>query len=415
MSRPLIWLLQAAIFAVAVVAAFLMRFDLSLPSKERTHLVYALSVWVVVKIIVFWLAKLDRGWWTFTSLHDLTRLARGNLIGSLLGTCAILWIAPRGFPRSVYVLDLLVCLLLTAAVRLAARIFFEASKPPASADTNRALIYGAGHAGSSLLVEMRHNRSLPYNVVGFIDDDPKKAEIVIQGTNILGNGQKLAAVVAKHNVDTILIAIPSASGQQMTQILRRCQESGVLYKTVPGLGEVIQGNGLAKQIRDVSVEDLLGRSPAQLDEEDIAGKLNGKVIVVTGAGGSIGSELCRQIARFRPEAIVGYEISENALFHLDLEMKMHSPQVRFYPEIGSVQKPQRLTEVLARYHPSVLRDGPRGRRPRSRRFCNDFDRQGGSPHEHHGRVKASRGTRGEFVTERRDPLCVRSLRQCVGE
>jgi FlaA1/EpsC-like NDP-sugar epimerase len=353
-SRPVIWAVQTCIFAASVITAFLLRFDLSLPSRETAHLIYALSVWVVVKIIVFRIAKLDRGWWRLVSLDDLPRLAMGNLLGSSVGTLAILWLAPSGFPRSIYVLDLLVCSLLTAGVRLAARILFEASKSHPSADKKRTLIYGAGGAGVSLLVEIRHNAGLPYSVIGFIDDDPKKTGLVIHGAKVLGNGQKLAAVAGKDQVDMVLIAIPSASGQQMTQILRRCQKAGVSYKTVPSLGEIIDGNGLAKQVRDVAVEDLLGRSPARLDEKEICRKVQDKVILVTGAGGSIGSELCRQIARFNPKAIVGYEISENALFQLDLEMKEHFPRVPFYPEIGSVQKPERIAEVLERYHPSIL-------------------------------------------------------------
>ena len=245
-------------------------------------------------------------------------------------------------------------LLLTVGVRLAARIFVEASKFHASAEKKRTLIYGAGEAGVSLLAEIRHNSSLPYHVVGFIDDNPKKAELVMHGVKVLGDGERLAATARKHRVDTVLIAIPSASGEQMTRILRRCQEAGVSYKTVPGLGEIIKANSLAKQIRDVAVEDLLGRSPARLDEKEISGKVQGKVVLVTGAGGSIGSELCRQIARFGPKTIVGYEISENALFHLNLEMKEHFPEVAFHPEIGSIQKPERLAEVLDHHHPSIL-------------------------------------------------------------
>jgi FlaA1/EpsC-like NDP-sugar epimerase len=348
------WAVLTGIFAVSGIIAFLLRFDLRLPQRELAHLLYALPAWIVAKTTVFRIARLDRGSWQLVSLNDLPRLALGNLLGSVAGTLAILWLAPRGFPRSIYIVDLLVCFLLTVGVRLAARIFLEASKVRACVATKRMLIYGAGDAGVSVLVEIRNNTSLPYKVVGFIDDDPRKAGLDIHGTNILGNGKNLVAAVRKHQVDTILIAIPSASSQQMTQILRRCQEVGVPYKTVPGLGEIIKGNGLAKQIRDVAVEDLLGRSPARLDEEQIAGKLDGKVVVVTGAGGSIGSELCRQIARFHPEAIVGYEISENALFHLDLEMKEHFPEVAFYPEIGSVQRPERLAEVLERHHPSIL-------------------------------------------------------------
>jgi FlaA1/EpsC-like NDP-sugar epimerase len=160
--------------------------------------------------------------------------------------------------------------------------------------------------------------------------------------------------VRKHKVDTVLIAIPSASGEHMTRILRHCQEAGVSFKTVPGLGEIVRANNLSKQIRDVAVEDLLGRNPARLDEQQISGKLEGKVILVTGAGGSIGSELCRQIARFGPKMIVGYEISENALFHLNQEMKEDFPGVAFRPEIGSVQKPERLSEVLDQHQPSIL-------------------------------------------------------------
>ena len=353
-SRPVIWTVQTGIFAVSVITAFLLRFDLSLPPRETAHLVYALSVWVVVKIIVFRIARLDRGWWRFVSLADLPRLAMGNLLGSFVGTLAILWLAPPGFPRSIYVLDLLVCSLLTIGVRLAARILFEASKFQASVEKKRTLIYGAGEAGMSLLAEIRNNSSLPYHAVGFIDDNAKKAELVVHGVKVLGNGERLAAIARKHRVDTVLIAIPSASGEQMTRILRRCQEAGVSYKTIPGLGEIIKANNLSKQIRDVSVEDLLGRNPARLDEKEISGKHEGKVILVTGAGGSIGSELCRQIARFRPKTIVGYEISENALFHLDLEMREYFPGVLFHPEIGSVQRPERLAEVLDHYHPSIL-------------------------------------------------------------
>ncbi len=354
MSQPVIWAVQTGIFAVSGIIAFILRFDLRLPRDESAHLLYALPIWIVAKIIVFRVARLDRGWWRFMSLNDIPRLAVGNLLGSSVATLAILWIAPSGFPRSVYVLDLLVCSLLTVGVRLAVRIFVEWSKSTALSEKKRTLLYGAGAAGISLLVEIRHNPSLPFHVVGFIDDDPKKAELVVHGVKVLGHGERLAAIVKKHRVDTVLIAIPSASGAHMTRILRHCQEAGVSFKTVPGLGEIIGTNNLSKQIRDVAVEDLLGRNPARLDEQQISEKLEGKVILVTGAGGSIGSELCRQIARFAPKMIVGYEISENALFHLNQEMKEDFPGVAFRPEIGSVQKPERLSEVLDQHQPSIL-------------------------------------------------------------
>jgi FlaA1/EpsC-like NDP-sugar epimerase len=353
-SRPIIWMVQTCIFALAGITAFLLRFDLSLPRIQVAHLGYALSIWVVVKSIVFRVARLDRGWWRFVSLSDLPRIAIGNLVGSFLGTLAILWIAPRGFPRSVYVLDLLVCSLLTVGVRLAVRIVVEASKLDPAGEKKRTLIYGAGGAGRSLLVEIRQNGALPCQVVGFIDDNSAKAELEMHGVKVLCGGDALTATAQKHRIDTVLIAIPSASGEEMTRILRRCQDAGVSFKTVPALGEIIKSNSLAKQIRNVAVEDLLGRSPSRLDEQEISGKVQGKVVLVTGAGGSIGSELCRQIAQFGPKTIIGYEISENALFHLNLEMTEHFPGVTFYPEIGSVQNAERLADTLSFYRPSIL-------------------------------------------------------------
>ena len=354
MSRPTVWAVQLVIFALSGIGAFLLRFDLTLPSDEMAHLAYALPVWISVKSVVFRTARLDSGWWRFASTHDLPRLAIGNLFGSCLGALAIFLIAPSGFPRSIYALDLLLCSLMTAGVRLAAKMVVESWGLHGSTDKQRTLIYGAGEAGISLLTEIRRNLSLPYQVIGFMDDDPRKVGLVVHGARVLGNGGTLNRVVDKHRVEMVLIAIPSASGTQMTQILRKCLDAGVSYKTVPSLGEIIKRNGLAKQIRDVAVEDLLGRSPVRLEEREIARKLLGKVAVVTGAGGSIGSELCRQIARFRPHAIVGFDISENALFHLDLEMKSRFPGVAFHPEVGSVQAPQRIAEVLERHRPSIL-------------------------------------------------------------
>src|SRR5579862_8329055 len=228
-TRPAIWAVQTGIFAFSVITAFLLRFDLSLPPRETAHLVYGLCIWIVAKIIVFRIARLDRGWWRFVSLDDLPRLAMGNLLGSFLGAIMILWIAPRGFPRSIYILDFLVCMFLTTGVRLAARSFVRASNIQTPDEKKRALIYGAVNAGVSLLTEIRNNSTLPYEVVGFIDDNPKKAELVVHSVKVLGNGERVAVTTRKKRVDVVLIAIPSASGEQMTRILRRCQDAGVSY------------------------------------------------------------------------------------------------------------------------------------------------------------------------------------------
>jgi FlaA1/EpsC-like NDP-sugar epimerase len=353
--RPVVWSVQLAVFALSAVLAFLLRFDFGLPPAYLKYLAYALPIWVVVKAVVFRVAGLDRGWWRYVSVTDLLRIVAGNLTGSALSCIAIFLIAPRGFPRSIYLLDLMICFLGTAGVRMIVRMMAEAtSHGHNGAPEKNTLIYGAGEAGVTLLREIQRNPKLLYRVRGFLDDWPGKKGIRVLGVPILGGGDEVELLVPKHKIDIILIAIPSASGAEMTRILERCHACGVECKTVPGLGDVIEERGLATQIRDVAVEDLLGRKPVRLEEDQIRATLEGKVVMVTGAAGSIGSELCRQIARFRPAGIVGFEIAESPLFEIDREMCQAFPQVPFYPEIGSVQNRTRLDEVLRQHSPSVI-------------------------------------------------------------
>jgi FlaA1/EpsC-like NDP-sugar epimerase len=190
--------------------------------------------------------------------------------------------------------------------------------------------------------------------VGFVDDQLGKRGLRVSGITVLGEGEKIASLVKRLGVKTILIAIPSATGSAMTRILELCYAAGAECKTVPGLGEMIESRGLAGQIREVAVEDLLGRTPIRLEENQIRSALTGKVVLVTGAAGSIGSELCRQIARFRPAGIVGFDIAESPLFEIEQEMCRVFPMVPFHPEIGSVQNRARLNDVLDLYRPLVV-------------------------------------------------------------
>ncbi|HEY7335891.1 MAG TPA: nucleoside-diphosphate sugar epimerase/dehydratase [Bryobacteraceae bacterium] len=342
------------LFAASGGIAFLLRFDFTVPAAERTYFVTSLCVWAVVKSIVFALLGLNRGWRDL-SMHALARLTAANLLGSAVGAVAILYLATPGFPRSIYLLDLLICCLLTGGLRVSSRIASDLVKGGTRLETpKRALIYGAGDAGELLLREIQQNPALPYDVAGFIDDDKRKRGLFIRGTRVAGDGSQLNSLVKRLGVEVVLIAIPSASGAQMTRILQACHAAGASYKTVPSMGEVLEDTGLARQIRDVAVEDLLGRSPVRLDQDRIRGRLENRVVLVTGAAGSIGSELCRQIARFRPQAIVGFEIAETALFHLEREMAARFPSVPFHGEIGSVQNPARLAEIFRKYRPSVV-------------------------------------------------------------
>jgi FlaA1/EpsC-like NDP-sugar epimerase len=344
------------IFIFSGVAAMLLRFDFRIPVEYQSHLAYGILIWTLMKGLVFHFAELDCRWWRYVSAHDFMRLGIANFVGSALSCIWIRITGPMGFPRSVYILDLLVCFLSTSGVW----VLIELTSKAAVASQNRSLsqkrtlIYGAGSAGIALLVEIRNNPRLAYRVIGFLDDRVDKHGLRLGGVPVLGDGEAAEGIAKKHRVDMILIAIPSASGSEMSRILALCNNAGVPCKTVPGLSELIEGRIDPGRIRDVAVEDLLGRTQVRLDERQIAGELQGKVVLVTGAAGSIGSELCRQIARFHPAAIVGLEVAESPLFEIDREMRQLFPSVPFHPEIGNIQDRARLDEVFSAYMPQVV-------------------------------------------------------------
>lgn len=336
------------------VAAFLLRFDFGLPANYVPVLQLAMATWLPVKLLSYRFAGLDKRWARYVSIADLMLLIAANAVASAV-SCLILSVARVGVPRSVYALDLLMTLVFTSGMRVSVRLMAEAAKRPSLGERRvRALIYGAGDAGGTLLRDLRQNQSIGYDICGFIDDDPKKRGLVLHGVKVVADGSSLGEAAQKYGVDLVLIAIPSCSADQMTKILENCAAAGLKSKTIPGLAELIQRDGLARQIRDVAVEDLLGRTAVQLEQERISSKLRGRVILVTGAAGSIGSELCRQIARFGPAAIVGFEVAESPLFHLHLELARNFPEVPFYAEIGNIQNPARLAEVFARYRPTAV-------------------------------------------------------------
>ncbi|MGB7983971.1 MAG: nucleoside-diphosphate sugar epimerase/dehydratase [Terracidiphilus sp.] len=350
------YLLDWIAFALAGLFAFEIRFDATIPANYLHAMAPALCAWIVVKSIAFIASKLDRGDWQYTSIHDVARIVIVNTAGSFFGGIVIcillgLW----GIPRSVYILDWLFSCLFTTGSREAARMILASYRSKLIKGTRtRTIIYGAGAAGLALLWELRQNDSLMCEVVGIIDDDPSKAHLILQGKRVFGAGNVLDKVVKKYNVQRVLIAIPSATGSQMARILRCALDAGVEYKMVPSLGDLIQGAELGKQLRNVSVEDLLGRKPVQLDLDGIRERIQGQVVMVTGAGGSIGSEICRQIARFNPGALIGFDEAETPLFQIEEELKHSFPDLVFHAEIGSITRPDTLRHVMSNHHPRIL-------------------------------------------------------------
>ncbi len=346
---------QISTFICSGLAAFFLQFDFSIPSAYLRDGMVALLVWVAVKSLVFHFADLDRRGYRYVSVADAWRLLYANVAGSIVSYPIIFAFCRSVFPRSIYLIDLIICITATAGTRVAVRLIAESAQNGHSTKPEkRTLIYGAGDAGITLLREIRNNSRLAYQVCGFLDDQPDKKGVLINGIRVLGGGEKVQGLVQEFRIEVILIAIPSATGFQMTRILELCHAADVECKTVPGLGEIIEGRGLVGQIREVFVEDLLGRTPVRLAEDQIRNTIAGRMVLVTGAAGSIGSELCRQIARFRPSGIVGFEIAESPLFEIDREMRSSYPTVPFYPQIGSVQNRLRLDEVFSQYRPAVV-------------------------------------------------------------
>jgi FlaA1/EpsC-like NDP-sugar epimerase len=352
-SRVYAGIAHITLFALSGLAAYLLRFDFHINATYRAQLLETIPIWIVVKMIIFSAGHLNRGLWKYVSVPDLISIAFANLLASAL-SAGVIYTFGVGFPRSVAILDFILCLNGTVGLRVAMRLAAERRRRSGSRiGRSRTLIYGGGAAGMMLLREIRDS-SLRYEVCGFIDDDPGKKRMFILRVPVLGTGKDLAALARAHRIAQVLIAIPSATGEQMTRILENCHDSNVPCKTVPGFKDIIEGRGLSAQIREVAVEDLLGRNPVMLDESGIREHLQSKVVMVTGAGGSIGSELCRQIARFEPQAIIGFEIAETALFQIEQVMLEAFPTVRFIPEIGSIQNPARLDQVIAQYSPAVI-------------------------------------------------------------
>ncbi len=356
-NRLSAYVLDWLAFACSGLLAFELRFDFALPAKYLHSLEVSLCIWIVVKSAAFVSAKLNRGNWRYTSAYDAVRIFGANSAASVVSGLAILFLLGLwGIPRSVYMLDWLLSCLLTLGSRLAVRVLVMNYGVERRTEGNqpRTLIYGAGSAGLALLWELRQNKSLPYRLVGLIDDDPSKRHLVLQGKQVLGAGADLALLARKHDIKKVLIAVPSATGAEMVRILKFALEAGVEFKMVPGLGDLLHGKELGKQIRDVAVEDLLGRRPVQLDQAGIRERIQGKVVMVTGAGGSIGSEICRQIARFDPLALVGFDEAETPLFQIDAELRSTFPRLVFHPEIGNIREPESLRLVMQRHRPNIL-------------------------------------------------------------
>jgi FlaA1/EpsC-like NDP-sugar epimerase len=368
--RTVLRLFLAAVIVFSLVTAFLLRFEYAIPRVELAHLWGGLGIALGVKLAVFYFSRCERGGWRYSGIADLYQLLRANLISSAAFTLLALAIYGWAFPRSVYCIDFLLCFLAMAAARVGVRMYHESVAGGASAAATRnVLIYGAGSAGMALLREIRSNPAIGWHVRGLLDDDARKAGLTLMGVPVLGCGRQASLIVNRFRrrnltLDQIVIAMPSVSGRKMSEALANCRAAGLPCKTVPGVAALLTGGASISQVRDVSTDDLLGRKPVRLDEELIRRSVEGAVVMVTGGGGSIGSELCRQLASFRPARLIVFERSESDLFAIDRELTGSYTCLKVTPVVGdireyaSVERVIRAWRVTSIFHAAAYKHVP---------------------------------------------------------
>ena len=353
--RTLVIIAHLVLWAAALGAAFLLRFDFRLPELHAIQLIVWLPFLLAIRVASFYAFSLFRGIWRYTSAHDAIQIFKATTLGTLVFTL-VLVLFFQTFPRSVLIIDYVLAMAFVGGARFAIRAFRPPNAPLANKDEKpiRVLIVGAGDAGEMLVREIQRKYVGRYEVVGFVDDDRAKLGGHIHGVRVRGRIDELPGVVADAEVDEILIAAPTATGAQMRRMVDLCKQTGAKFKTIPGLGDLVGGQVTFSQLRPVAIEDLLGRDPVELDMALISRELKGHAIMVTGAGGSIGSELCRQLARFEPAVLVLVERAENALFHVHRELQGRFPSVKLVPCLADVAESKRMDEIFTAHRPTVL-------------------------------------------------------------
>lgn len=346
-------LVHLLLASLAWAAAFWLRWEFTWDAAIALTVLRALPVVICAKGAAFRLFALRDLAWRYVGLEELVRLSLATSTSSALGLAGVILFHIEGVPRSVVVLDLLLSTAALAAAHAMTRWLYSRRERRHGPRRN-ILIYGAGQAGRTLLGEIRSQPELHIVAVGFLDDNPRNRHLRFGGLKVLGDGNDLAHIARRKNVSEVWLALPQASAPQIAIILEKCQLAGITAKRIPPLAELIRDRILLEQIREVRLEDLLGRAPVTLTEDEIRRALCGKTVLVTGAGGSIGSELCRQMARFEPRALIGLDQAETALYEIDREMRERSPHLVFRAEIADIRNRRRLKQIFATHRPQVI-------------------------------------------------------------
>lgn len=345
-------LIDAIILAVMPIVAVLLRFEGEIPAAEFDIIRTGLPWMVLLSLAVFYFYGMYHRIWHYARMRDLIAIV-GAVTLSQAAIFILTVLLSIAIPRSVMIITWLLDLGAIGASRLMFKINLDLVTESKGARENL-LIVGAGDAGAMLARELEQNDAATISIVGFVDDDEKKQKGRLAGFPILGTTRDLPAVVRKHKIDTIVIAIPSADGDAVRRIDRQCRKTGANVRIMPGIYEMISGEAGMGELREIRLEDLLRRDPIQLDFDQITGYIAGKTVLITGAGGSIGSELSRQISRVGAKEIILLGRGENSIYEIHQELKRKFPEQTYHTVIANITDKDRMARIFKRFHPQVV-------------------------------------------------------------
>ena len=349
--------------AIAVNAAYFLalwiRFDCRYSEIPEVYLSSYLKFapwYTIFSVVIFWLLRLYKSIWRFASYSEFVRIVAATVITGLFHT-AVITITVRRMPVSYYMFGILIQFLLVAGVRFSYRfVLLERGKKEKEESGNycRIMVIGAGAAGQTILREMSRAREVKGKICCIIDDNSNKWGRYIDGVPVVGGRDDIMVNAKKYKINQIFFAIPSASAEEKRDILNICKETGCELKILPGIYQLMTGEIALSKMRKVSIEDLLGREPIKVDMNEIFRYLKGKVILVTGGGGSIGSELCRQIAGHNPKQLIIFDVYENNAYDIEQELKSKYPDLNLKVLIGSVRDSRRVRSIFRTYKPEIV-------------------------------------------------------------
>ena len=337
-----VYLFQAALIIFSLVLAWLLRFDFSL--TYRNILFLAIPVLLPIRLVTMRLFRLHHGWWQYSGVNEILDIFKSVALGSILFFLTIRFgFGMIEFPRSVYFIEAILTAATLGGIRVFSRVLAESVRDDLEG-SKQVIIVGAGFAAQMLLREISRQGS-GYKAVGCVDDDPHKSKIKVMGIPVLGDVESLPRLTGSYRIDEVLIAIPSATSSEMRRIVDVVQKSGVKFRTVPALRDFLLDDRPMSQLREVNLDDLLGREPVKIDLDAVRSTLTDKVVLITGAAGSIGSELCRQVLDFGPRKLVCLDQDETASFFLENDLKSRGYS-DFQVVIGDVADKPRMRRLL---------------------------------------------------------------------